>query len=150
MPTLLIAENRKNQRALCRMELEEAGYGVIEAEDGWEALRVVREMRIDLVVLDPFGQGFDRIQVLRGIKEMEAGPPVVIYTGYVLHPDDPHRHLADAWVTKRSDVAPLKQAIAGVLHRKIRQTSGVHEAEGRHADIPHPSWRVIQWHSVTI
>ncbi len=151
MPTLLIAETRKNQRALCQMELEEAGYRVIEAENGREALRVVREMRLDLVILDPFGQGFERVQVLREIKEMDAGPPVVIYTGYALHPDDPYRHLADAWVTKSSDLAPLKQAIEGVLHQKINETSGVHEAEGRgYADIPHHSRGVIQWHSVTI
>ncbi|OGG54605.1 MAG: hypothetical protein A3F84_17695 [Candidatus Handelsmanbacteria bacterium RIFCSPLOWO2_12_FULL_64_10] len=119
MQTLLIVEDEKNQRMLYRMELEEVGYRVLETGDAWDALRVVREARPDLVVFDLHMRGRDNIQLLRAIKEADRSIPVVIYTGYALCEDDLRCGLADAYIVKSSNLGPLKQAIMEALERRV-------------------------------
>jgi len=43
MPDILIVDDEKNHRLMLKIRLEELGYNVIEAENGFEALSVVQE-----------------------------------------------------------------------------------------------------------
>ena len=53
MSTILLVEDELNQRLLYQMELEDDGYRVVLASDGWEALQQVREEHPDLVGTGP-------------------------------------------------------------------------------------------------
>src|SRR4030095_11217741 len=52
MPVILVAEDSPDIRAVLTMLLEDAGYGVVEAIDGQDALERVLDREIDLILLD--------------------------------------------------------------------------------------------------
>ncbi len=81
--TVLIAEDSLVVRAVLRQHLESRGYAVIEADDGNAALRVCRETKPDVVLLDIEMPGLDGHQVLAALKAEPdlADMPVVFLTG---------------------------------------------------------------------
>ncbi len=81
--TVLVADDSERSLALAERLLTEAGYNVILAADGVEALRVLREGHPDLVLLDllmPRLTGFD---VLREVRQDERvkDTPVLAMSG---------------------------------------------------------------------
>lgn len=67
-PTILVVDDATPIRSLLRQELSEAGYRVKEAENGKEALEMVRNSKPDLIILDvmmPEINGFDVAAVLK-------------------------------------------------------------------------------------
>ena len=52
MPTLLIADDSMFQRFQAAKTAKEAGFTVLEAKDGEECLRIVREHRPEALLLD--------------------------------------------------------------------------------------------------
>jgi CheY-like chemotaxis protein len=80
--TLLLVEDSKVQRIASERILHKAGYTVLNAADGEEALRVARESVPDLVLLDMMLPKLDGPQVLRALKEGAATAhiPVIALT----------------------------------------------------------------------
>ena len=109
MTTILLVENERNQRLLYQMELEDEGYRVVFASDGWEALQQVKEKLPDLVVLDLRMPGMDGIEALGRMMGLNAKLPVIIYTGDESFKDHFMILGADAYVVKRSNLDVLKK-----------------------------------------
>ncbi len=79
-PIVLIVDDQANLRKLLRLSLCQE-YDVIEAEDGAGALKLVREHRPQVVILDVMMPGeFDGIEVCRQIKK----DPALANTGVVM------------------------------------------------------------------
>jgi CheY-like chemotaxis protein len=80
--TLLLVEDSKVQRIETERILHRAGYTVLNAGDGEEALRVACENVPDLVLLDMMLPKLDGPQVLRRLKENvgTAHIPVIALT----------------------------------------------------------------------
>jgi len=57
-------------------------YGVIDAYNGEEALKCIREHAVDLIFLDYRIPGDDGLEVLKKIKEIDADIPVIIITAF--------------------------------------------------------------------
>ncbi len=66
--TILIADDSLLIRAVVRSKLEEEGYLVIEAEDGFSAVEQCRAQRPDVVLLEIVMPGLDGHQVLAELK----------------------------------------------------------------------------------
>jgi DNA-binding NtrC family response regulator len=80
--SILIVEDKASLRAMLRHALERDGYRVAEACDEPEAVRVLEADEPALVLTDlrlPRGDGFG---VLRAVKALDAGLPVVVMTAY--------------------------------------------------------------------
>jgi diguanylate cyclase (GGDEF)-like protein len=80
--TVLVADDSETIRVLVRMELEAAGYAVLEAEDGEQALEVVRKGGVDAILLDvemPVLDGFRTIAALKDDPDT-CDLPVVFLT----------------------------------------------------------------------
>lgn len=80
---ILVVDDEETQRLLTRDYLEEEGFRVEEASDGAEGLKLVRDLRPDLVLLDVIMPGIDGFEVCR---QLRADPsichtPVIIITG---------------------------------------------------------------------
>lgn len=80
--TVLVVDDSLNDRRLIRRLLQRyKSYRVFEAQNGVEALRIVREHRPDLVVADltmPEMDGFSLLEHLRGDPETASIPVMVI------------------------------------------------------------------------
>lgn len=81
--TVLVADDTPELLEMAQRRLDEAGYHVLLAGDGVEALRLIREKHPDLVVLDllmPRLTGFDVLREMRR-EERIAGIPVIAFSG---------------------------------------------------------------------
>lgn len=75
--TILVADDEKEIRELLRLYLENSGYKVVEAEDGQQALDILRSKHIDLCLLDIMMPKVDGYHVLQELRK-ESNIPVVI------------------------------------------------------------------------
>jgi CheY-like chemotaxis protein len=65
MPSILLVDDDPNFTELLSRFLQEQGYTVDTAANGWEALLVLDEKRIDLILLDVMMPGMDGITFLK-------------------------------------------------------------------------------------
>ena len=82
-PKILVAEDSFTVRELQRIILQTAGYEVVTARDGTEALRLIgRDADIALVITDLEMPGLDGLELTRAIRgnPARAALPVVIVT----------------------------------------------------------------------
>ena len=56
---ILVADDEAEIREVLRLYLEKEGYEIVEAADGTEALRLLKEETIDLAILDIMMPGLD-------------------------------------------------------------------------------------------
>lgn len=77
---ILIVEDDKFLRELMSQKLNKEGYEVIEAVDGEEGVKKVKEELPDLILLDLILPGMDGFEVLGEIKKEESTNkiPVII------------------------------------------------------------------------
>lgn len=82
-PLLLVVDDDPLQCRLVGAVLEESGMEPIYAENGMEALHVLRRRRPDLILMDVRMPGIDGIEVTRRLKATKtlASIPVVMITG---------------------------------------------------------------------
>lgn len=79
MPTIVIAEDEMPIRRVLALYFERAGYTVLQAENGEEALRFWKEHTIDGFVLDimmPFVDGWTVLETIRA----ESDVPIIMLT----------------------------------------------------------------------
>jgi two-component system, cell cycle response regulator len=67
-PVILVADDEPVNRKLIQRRLERENYEVITAEDGEEALKLIKASKPDLVLLDVMMPVIDRFEVCRSIK----------------------------------------------------------------------------------
>jgi DNA-binding NarL/FixJ family response regulator len=79
VPTVLIVDDHPSFRASARALLEAEGFVVVgEAENGVEALRVAKEVRPDVVLLDVQLPDFDGFEVASRLTRNGSAPIVVL------------------------------------------------------------------------
>ncbi len=119
--TVLVVDDEAPLLALVRYNLEKAGYRVLEAVDGREALTVAREERPDIVILDwmlPSLGGIEICRQLRRDGEL-ANTPVIMLTARG-EERDRVRGLeagADDYIPKPFSPAELLARIRAVMRR---------------------------------
>jgi len=115
MKKVLIVEDDAAQRMLYEVELEEEGYDVLLAKDGFEAIEKVREHRPDIVVLDLMMPNMHGLDALRKILSINPNIPVIIHTAYSHYKNNLMSWAAEAYVVKSSDLTELKNALKRIL-----------------------------------
>jgi CheY-like chemotaxis protein len=116
---ILVADDNAASRELIREVLEMSSYEVIEAEDGREAVRRVREAAPDLVLVDIQMPHLDGYGVLRELREDPgfSALPVVALTAFAMQSDRDRALDAgfDGYITKPVEIAALRQEIQKFL-----------------------------------
>ncbi len=115
MNRLLIVEDDEFQRELFAMELEEDGYEILQAANGFEALAVLKSENVDAVVMDLRMPGMDGIELLGHLHNLPRRIPVIVYTAYAQSGSQFATWAADALITKSISIAPLKDKIRELL-----------------------------------
>jgi DNA-binding NtrC family response regulator len=120
--TLLLAEDDEEMREMCRRVLADAGYRVIVARDGTEALGQLAESPIDLVVTDVRMPGAGGLDVLRRAMARDLRQPVILMTafGTIEAAVEAMRLGAHYYITKPFDIDDLVE-IVGSAARQVRQ-----------------------------
>jgi len=78
---LVVEDDRPLQDALVST-LEMAGFNVLAAADGGEALKVLTDTAVDLIVSDIEMQPVDGRELLRRLQQRASAPPVLLMTAY--------------------------------------------------------------------
>jgi len=76
-PVVLLAEDNDSYRVFCKMTFQEAGYRVLEARDGTEAIQQALEGSPAALVLDlwlPGISGREVLRILRSNRDFAAMP----------------------------------------------------------------------------
>ena len=124
MATILIVDDEPKITRLVRDNLENAGFGVLTAGDGREALMRVRTERPDLVILDLGLPQLDGLDVTRSLRR-DGDLPIIMLTAR----DDETDKLiglelgADDYVTKPFSPRELVARVRAVLRRHDRGAS---------------------------
>src|SRR5690606_1615263 len=81
---VLIVDDSETVRAVGRKVLEHAGFDVITAEDGAEAVKIIRERskEIDCVVLDLTMPHMGGQEAFRKMRQIDPDIRVVLSSGY--------------------------------------------------------------------
>jgi CheY-like chemotaxis protein len=117
--SILIADDEATIRLTLRTTLESEGYEIFEATNGKEALDLIGQERIDLVLLDLNMPVLDGIGVLERMKNMPAPKPrVVVLTAYGSFPAAVKATRLGAVDFLEKPITPtdLRQAIRSVLN----------------------------------
>jgi two-component system cell cycle response regulator DivK len=101
---ILVVEDQMDNRQILRDLLGNAGYALVEAENGEEALAAVAKQRPDLILMDIQLPVMDGYEATRRIKSDPATKsiPIIVITSYALSGDEGKARAAgcDAYVTK--------------------------------------------------
>jgi DNA-binding response OmpR family regulator len=117
--TVLLVEDDAEVMFAARMLLETAGYVVIEASGGEEALELADEESLDAILLDLRMPGLDGWAVLETLRANRPSSrlPVIILSAHG-SPATVHRSIelgADGYVKKPFQAADLRRALEAVL-----------------------------------
>jgi DNA-binding response OmpR family regulator len=78
MKTILVVEDEKTISRVLAVYLQHAGYNVVQAYDGDEALRLFHENSPNLVLLDVMLPGRDGWSILEDIRNVSACPVIML------------------------------------------------------------------------
>ena len=115
MMRILLVEDDDNQRLFYREDFQDHGYEVVEARDGAEALHAIDRHAPDAVVLDINMAGLDGLSTLTRIHDRHRRLPVVLNSAYAAYRDQFVSWIADAYVTKSSNPAVLRDTVRSVI-----------------------------------
>ena len=78
--TILIADDEPEIRTLLRLYLENENYQIIEAENGKQALELLKKEHVDLCLLDIMMPGMEGTQVAQNMRKRSDYTPVLLLT----------------------------------------------------------------------
>jgi DNA-binding response OmpR family regulator len=122
MKKILVVEDDNNLRELIKARLEQGGYQVETAGDGFAAIMQARKLKPDLIILDLMIPKMDGYTVCRTIKSTAdlSGIPIIMLTART-SPDDMRHGMdmgADAYLTKPFKGEQVLGKIQELLARK--------------------------------
>ncbi len=115
---ILVVDDESRIIDFIRMNLELEGFQVLEAQNGLQALEVIRTQLPDMVILDVMMPQLDGFETLRMLREFSS-IPVIMLTAKG-EEDDKVRGLelgADDYVTKPFGPRELSSRVRAVLRR---------------------------------
>ena len=117
---VLVADDEQSITELVAFALELEGFQVIQAPDGLEALRLVREERPDLAMVDVMMPGMDGREVSRRIKDNPetSSIPVLLFSA-APNPDIAEAK-ADGFMPKPFDVNQLVETVRKYIRNSRR------------------------------
>lgn len=123
MRTILLVEDVEDNRGLIRQLAQIMGVRLIEAGDGEEGVRLAKEARPDLVLMDlslPILDGWEATRRLKA-DPATSGIPVIALTAHAMAGDERQAREAgcDGYVSKPISLVPFKQMLERCLGLEV-------------------------------
>ena len=120
MYNILICDDERDIRSALRIYLSGEGYGILEAENGLEALKVLKEHEVHLVLMDIMMPQLDGVSALSRLRET-SNIPVILLTA---KSEDMDKVLgltvgADDYVTKPFNPVEVIARVKAQLRRYV-------------------------------
>jgi two-component system KDP operon response regulator KdpE len=120
---ILAVDDEPPIRRFLRTSLSAQGYNVLEAEDGQNALDLLRRNAIDLVVLDLGLPGMDGFEVIRRLRDSGSSVPIIVLS---VRTDEAGKVRAldlgaDDYISKPFGVDELLARIRAALRHRLQQ-----------------------------
>ncbi len=122
--TVLCADDETNELAARKMVFESAGFKVLVARNGTQALETFRTQAVDAVVLDYFMPGLTGLSVAREMKRLRPEVPIIVLSGFASLPGETIG-VVDSWLQKR-DVEALVRELENLIERKASSPTASH------------------------
>ena len=124
MPNILIADDEKEIVKLLKIYLETEENTVFEANDGAQAMEILKGVSIDLAIVDIMMPKIDGYQLIKYIRQQEKYIPVMVISAKVTLSD---RVLgidlgADDYITKPFEPLEVSAKVKAQL-RRLNQTA---------------------------
>ncbi|HLN28822.1 MAG TPA: response regulator [Gemmataceae bacterium] len=107
---ILILDDEVDVRKAIRVMLAGAGFEVVEAGTGEEALRILDDLGADLLLCDIFLPGADGLEIIRTVRRQHPAVKIIAVSGG--GPQAAHDLLPEAQL----------QGAVGVLYKPVDQT----------------------------
>jgi len=85
--TVLVADDNDVAQRLCKRVLEKAGYTVLIAVDGLQAVDVAMKQHPSMILMDVAMPGIDGLEAMRRIKAAMPSMPIVIASAHSMASD---------------------------------------------------------------
>jgi CheY-like chemotaxis protein len=85
--TVLVADDNDVAQRLCKRVLEKAGYTVLIAVDGLQAVDVAMKQHPSMILMDVAMPGIDGLEAMRRIKAAIPTMPIVIASAHSMASD---------------------------------------------------------------
>lgn len=126
MKTILVAEDERSIRELISINLRLAGYEIIEAGDGLQAIEKynLNSHSVDIAVLDIMMPGCDGIEVCRHIRSKNANTGIIFLTAKTQEHDKVSGLVsgADDYITKPFSTTELIARVEA-LYRRVEYSN---------------------------
>ncbi|EMK00886.1 response regulator [Leptospira sp. WS58.C1] len=115
---LVVDDNIVNLKLICELlELDE--YEVLKAENAEEALQIIENYPLDLILMDIELPGVDGLTLTRQLKEREntKNIPIIAVTAFAMKGDAQKAYGAgcDGYITKPIDTRKFTEQINGFI-----------------------------------
>ena len=111
--TILCVDDEETPRTLRKLILQKQGYQVVTAASGAEALEVLSQANISLVLSDQMMPGMTGTELTKSVKAMRPAMPVILISGVNEVPED--ASYADRFISKVGGPELLFKTVADVL-----------------------------------
>ena len=111
---ILCVDDEQNPLTLRKLVLQKAGYEVVTANSGKEALELAASRRVDLVLSDHLMPGMHGTELAQQLKAEHPKLPVILISGVNELP--PGSAIANAFVSKGEGPDALCKEVAAILN----------------------------------
>jgi two-component system chemotaxis response regulator CheY len=117
--TIMTVDDSPSIRHLLRFALEAAGYNVLEASDGQNALEQLKDVLVQMVITDLNMPNLDGIELVKGIRMLPACQfiPIIMLTteSQMAKVHEGKNAGATGWIVKPFDPEHLVAVVKKVL-----------------------------------
>ncbi len=128
MTTILLVDDNKSHCMLYEQELGLEGYDIVTANDWNKALDKIVEQTPDLVIVGSCTPEMERIYALIRFYHEHKYIPIILNTTYSKYNDHYLTRIADAYISKSSDLTELKNKIEELLLKELKIPTRKHKS----------------------
>jgi len=119
MTTILVLEDDITIRSFITLNMQRAGFNVLETDTGEKALELLEQNNVDIVILDVMLPGIDGFRVCKSIRKNNEDIGIIILTALVQEKDQVHGLTigADDYIKKPFSIIELVARVQSLLRR---------------------------------